>query len=124
LRAALAGLALVHIVGRAVVAGLCGKKTAFVRTPKLARRHSVAGALAAAMPETILAAALLASAVGVAATAPLPGVDATLWSVLLAMLSVPHLAALALSLSSALPARHRLGAAPVLKGTISEPRRG
>jgi len=122
--AALAGLALVHIVGRAVVAGLCGKKTGFVRTPKLARCHSVVGALAAAMPETMLAGALLASAVGVAVTAPLPGLDATLWCVLLTMLSLPHVIALVLSLISALPSRHPRGAAPVLKGAISEPRRG
>jgi exo-beta-1,3-glucanase (GH17 family)/cellulose synthase/poly-beta-1,6-N-acetylglucosamine synthase-like glycosyltransferase len=123
LGAALAGLALVHIVGRAVVAGLCGRKAPFVRTPKLARSHSVAGAVTAALPETVLAGALLASAAGVAATAPFPGVDVTLWCVLLVMLSVPHLAALALSLGSALPARHPRDAAPALKGAISEPRR-
>jgi hypothetical protein len=101
--AVVAGLALVHAVGRAVLAGIFRKEARFYRTPKLARRHSVAGALAASSSETALAGALLASAAGVALSAPYASIDRTLWCVLLAAMAVPHVAALAVALMSALP---------------------
>jgi exo-beta-1,3-glucanase (GH17 family)/cellulose synthase/poly-beta-1,6-N-acetylglucosamine synthase-like glycosyltransferase len=101
--AVVAGLALVYTVGRAVLAGTFRKEARFFRTPKLARRHSLAGALAASRAETVLAGALLASTAGVALTAPYASIDRTLWCVLLAAMAVPHLAALAVALVSALP---------------------
>ncbi len=103
LGAAAAGLALVYTVGRSIIAGLAGQRAAFRRTPKLAHRHSMHAALVAAAPESVLAAALLACAAGVAAMAPYPNIDTTLWSVLLVAFAVPHISALALSLISALP---------------------
>ncbi len=98
-----AGLALVFTVGQAVLAGLIRRTAPFRRTPKLARHHNVAGAVAAARGETGLAAALLASAAGVAATAPWSGLDRTLWCVLLTVFAVPHLAALGVALVSVRP---------------------
>lgn len=111
--AVVAGLALVHVVGRAVLAGLLPQETPFLRTPKLARRHSFVGALIASRAETLLAAALLGVAAGVVLTAPFPSLDRTVWCVVLVAMSVPHLAALLAALLSALPARlpARLGAA-------------
>jgi exo-beta-1,3-glucanase (GH17 family)/cellulose synthase/poly-beta-1,6-N-acetylglucosamine synthase-like glycosyltransferase len=115
--AALAGLALVFTVGRAVLAGFLCRRARFCRTPKLARRHSLTGALAAARWESLLAAALLACAGGVLWTAPYRSVDGEMWAVLLVVLAVPHLAALAVSFASALPARRRAGR----KARIGEP---
>ena len=101
--AIVAGLSLVHVVGRAVLAGARGTRTPFLRTPKLARRASLAGVFTASACETALAAGLLGGAVGVALTAP-PSIDVTLWCALLAAMAVPHLAALATAAASAFPA--------------------
>ncbi|HEY7672961.1 MAG TPA: glycosyltransferase [Gammaproteobacteria bacterium] len=103
--AVVAGLALVHVVGRAVLAGLVSRETPFLRTPKRARRHSLVGALLASRAETLLAAALLAAAAGVALTAPYPSLDRTVWCAVLLAMSVPHLAALLAAVLSALPER-------------------
>jgi hypothetical protein len=103
--AVIAGLALVHVVGRAVLAGLISREIPFLRTPKLARRHSFVGAIFASRAESLLAALLLAAAAGVALTAPYPSLDRTVWCAVLLAMSVPHLAALLAALLSALPAR-------------------
>jgi exo-beta-1,3-glucanase (GH17 family)/cellulose synthase/poly-beta-1,6-N-acetylglucosamine synthase-like glycosyltransferase len=103
--AVVAGLALVHVVGRAVLAGLISRETPFLRTPKLARRHSFLGALFASRAEILLAAMLVVAAAGVALTAPYPSLDRTVWCAVLLAMSVPHLAALLAALLSALPAR-------------------
>lgn len=123
--AALAGLALVLTVGRAVLAGAVCRRARFCRTPKLARRHSLTGALAAARWESVLAAALLACAGGVLWSAPYRNLDSELWAIVLAVLAIPHLAALGVSFASALPARRREGrgetriGAPVREGRRS-----
>jgi exo-beta-1,3-glucanase (GH17 family)/cellulose synthase/poly-beta-1,6-N-acetylglucosamine synthase-like glycosyltransferase len=103
--AVVAGLALVHVVGRAVLAGALSRETPFLRTPKLARRHSLVGALVASRAETLLAGALLAAAAGAALTAPYPTLDRSLWCAVLLAMSTPHLAALLAALLGALPAR-------------------
>jgi exo-beta-1,3-glucanase (GH17 family)/cellulose synthase/poly-beta-1,6-N-acetylglucosamine synthase-like glycosyltransferase len=124
LAAVVAGLALVHIVGRAVLAGIAGKDTPFVRTPKLACHQSVSGALAASRTETILAGALLTAAVGLLVTAPDASADRALWCLVLAAMSVPHLAAVAAATLSALPARWRRLRLPRLGAPLPESRRG
>jgi cellulose synthase/poly-beta-1,6-N-acetylglucosamine synthase-like glycosyltransferase len=105
--AVVAGLALVHVVGRAVLAGLVSRETPFLRTPKLASRHSFVGAIFASRSEILLAALLLAAAGGVVLTAPYPSLDRTVWCAVLLAMSVPHLAALLAATLSALPARLR-----------------
>jgi exo-beta-1,3-glucanase (GH17 family) len=122
--AMLAGLALVFVVGQAVLAGLFCKRARFRRTPKLAKQHSVAGALVAARWETGLAAALLGCAAGTIWTTSQASTDAFAWAALLTVLAVPHAAALALSLSSALPARRREAHDSRLGAPVSETRRG
>jgi exo-beta-1,3-glucanase (GH17 family)/cellulose synthase/poly-beta-1,6-N-acetylglucosamine synthase-like glycosyltransferase len=124
LGAATAGLGLVYTVGRAVVMGLAGCEAPFRRTPKLARRHSLAGALAAAAPEAALASALLACAVGVASTAPFASIDRTLWCALLTVFAVPHLSAVVLSLVSAIPSSDAQPLPSELEDLVSETRRG
>jgi exo-beta-1,3-glucanase (GH17 family)/cellulose synthase/poly-beta-1,6-N-acetylglucosamine synthase-like glycosyltransferase len=103
--AVLAGLALVPTVGLAVARGLLGREAAFVRTPKQARRHSIEGALAASRTETGLGAVLLAAAFAVGTVDTLGGTELALWRATLVVLAIPCLAATALALISALPAR-------------------
>jgi exo-beta-1,3-glucanase (GH17 family)/cellulose synthase/poly-beta-1,6-N-acetylglucosamine synthase-like glycosyltransferase len=123
--ALIAGLALVHVVGIAVIAGLVGRKARFCRTPKLAERHGIAGALGAALPETLLAAGLLGAALGVPAVTPLPSVDSKLWSALLAAAALPHLAALTLSLIAAgRPAAEQPESAAELPAALTEAQSG
>ncbi len=104
LGAAVAGLSLVYTIGRAVIVGLLGVDARFFRTPKLAQAHTVRGALAAAAPEAGLALALLFAAFGVAGATGFESIDRDLWALLLTVFALPHLAAVLLSLSSALPA--------------------
>jgi len=115
-----AGLSLVYIVGRAVLAGLVGDEARFVRTPKRARRDSLIGALAAVIPETVLACLLLASALGVVLTAPYDSADRTLWCLLLVTFSIPQLAALSLSLLGAMPSRRPATGRARLEAPASE----
>jgi exo-beta-1,3-glucanase (GH17 family)/GT2 family glycosyltransferase len=121
--AGLAGLALAFTVGRAVLTGFVRREAPFRRTPKLAHRHSLVGAFAAAAPETVLAVTLLGCAAGVAATAPFPSIDRSLWCVQLMVFAVPHVAALQLSLISALPRRRRHRDLSTLTDALSDTRR-
>lgn len=121
--AAMAGLALVYVVGRAVLAGLGGQQARFFRTPKLARRHSLSGAAAACRGEALLAFALIASAFGVAWRAPFTSNDLYVWMTLLCMLAVPHLAAVGMSLISALPSGRKAQRAPQLAEPATDARR-
>ncbi len=105
LGAAVAGLALVQCVGTAVFMGMLTREARFLRTPKLAARAGLAGAVAAALPETLAALALAGAAVGVALTTPVASLDSQLWCAWLGAAAVPHAAALALSLAGVLPAR-------------------
>ena len=108
--AAIAGLALTHVVGRAVLAGLLGRQHAFERTPKLGAPHGLRAALLAAREESALALALIGAAFAVGATQPLAGVDVHLWRAVLLTQSVPYVAALVLSLINVLPLRRRVAA--------------
>lgn len=103
LGATIAGLGLAFSVGRAVLAGIIMREMPFRRTPKLARRHSVTGALAAAAPEAVLATMLFGCAAGVSGTAPVSSIDTTAWCALLVVFGIPHLSAVILSLLSAAP---------------------
>ena len=101
--ALLGGLALVHVVGCAVLAGILRKEARFHRTPKLVGRDRPLGAIGAARWEAVLAALLTLAALGVAATAPFPSIDRRLWCLLLLALAVPHLAAVFVAVVAALP---------------------
>ena len=61
--------------------------------------------------EAALALALLLAAVAVGATQPLAGLDVRLWQAVLAVQSVPYLAAVALSVIGTLPERRSLAGA-------------
>jgi hypothetical protein len=116
--AALAGLALAHTVGVAVVKGMVTSNEPFFRTPKGSQPHILMRSLAGAAQETLFLIALLAAAyflthqvtlagelIGV--PEELRGPDVTLWVAVLIIQAVPYAAALIVSLISALslPAR-------------------
>lgn len=103
LGAAVTGLSLVYTIGRAVILGFFVQDARFLRTPKLAHPHTLRGALYAAAPETALASALLACAVGISTTGTFESIDRDVWAALLVVLAVPHLSALLLAVTNSLP---------------------
>ncbi len=105
LAAILAGFALVYITGRAVLAGLTNSRTHFVRTPKLASRDGVLGALACVSHELILACVLAGLGVAVIVMTPMPTFDTKLWSALLLTFAIPHASAVVVSLIGAVTGR-------------------
>lgn len=106
--AAIAGLALSHTIGIAVVKGLVTHSEPFFRTPKQAARQRVRTALNAAREELLLMLALWLAAWGVAHTPQMASPDRLAWIVVLAIQSVPYAAALVTSLVSAFPLPARL----------------
>jgi len=100
--AAIAGLALSHTIGLAVLKGLITSNEPFFRTPKLARPHGLWAAISAARQEILLMLALWACAAGTAYTASeYSGPDMSVWIIVLLIQSLPYLAALLISLASA-----------------------
>jgi len=101
--AAVAGLALSHTIGLAVLKGLITNNEPFFRTPKLATPHGLLAAISAARQETILMLALWACAYGTAryVANDYSGPDMSVWIIVLLIQSLPYLAALLISLASA-----------------------
>ena len=103
LAAALAGLALSHTIGLAILSGLVTSGLPFFRTPKRARNHALLEALADCREEVLIMVALWACAWGVSAQVDTGMRDLSVWVVVLLVQSVPYLATLILSLASAWP---------------------
>lgn len=105
--AAVAGLALTHTIGLAVLKGLITRSEPFFRTPKKGSSQRVLQALAAARDETLLMAGLWLAAWGVANSKLTHGPDRLAWIIVLLIQSIPYLSSLLVSLASAfaLPAR-------------------
>jgi hypothetical protein len=117
LAAALAGLALAHTIGRAMLKGLLTRSEPFFRTPKQGSRQRLLGAINAAREETLMMLALWAAAFSIRALPrEIASPDTTVWMVALLIQSIPYAAALGLSIVSALklPARmlHRPARGP------------
>jgi exo-beta-1,3-glucanase (GH17 family)/cellulose synthase/poly-beta-1,6-N-acetylglucosamine synthase-like glycosyltransferase len=110
--AAIAGLALTHTIGFAVLKGLFTRGEPFFRTPKNADSARVMQALGAARSEIVMMLGLWLSAWGVSHSTTLQtrGPDRLAWIVVLLIQSVPYASSLIVSLASAfaLPA-HLLG---------------
>jgi len=102
LAAAWAGLALTHTISVAMLTGFFTKERPFIRTPKMAHGHTILSALVAARTELIFALLLLGTAWGVHVTQK-EAFDLFLWTLVLMIQSVPYLAAVGLSLISAMP---------------------
>ncbi len=105
--ASLAGLALTHTIGLAVLRGMSGRSLAFYRTPKEAGQGTVARAFVEAREETLLMLALWLAAGSVAATVSLESPDVMVWISVLLLQSIPPAASLLLALIAGLglPAR-------------------
>jgi exo-beta-1,3-glucanase (GH17 family)/cellulose synthase/poly-beta-1,6-N-acetylglucosamine synthase-like glycosyltransferase len=104
--AAIAGLALTHTIGTAVVKGLFTRSEPFFRTPKGGESARLLQALLAAREESLMMLGLWLAAWGVA-HAPLQmgqqGPDRLAWIVVLIIQSVPYASAVLASLASAFP---------------------
>lgn len=117
--AALAGLALSHTIGLAVVKGMFTRNEPFFRTPKGTQPHALATGVAGAAQETLILTMLLGAVYLLTHQVPinagltlgipeeLKGPDVSVWIAVLMVQSVPYAAALIVSLISAssLPAR-------------------
>jgi len=115
LAAALAGLALSHTIGVAVVKALFTRNQPFFRTPKSKQPHAIAQGISAARTESLMLLAMLAAAWGLTRLPEeLKGPDVSVWVAVLLIQAVPYGAAVLVSLISALslPARW-LGPQPV-----------
>ena len=101
--AAVAGLALTHTIGTAVLKGLFTRGEPFFRTPKNVGSQRLRQAVAAARDETLIMLGLWLSAWGVSyATLPQTrGPDRLAWIVVLLIQSVPYASSLIVSLASA-----------------------
>ncbi|HMI36829.1 MAG TPA: glycosyltransferase, partial [Steroidobacteraceae bacterium] len=103
LAAAIAGLALSHTIGRAVLKGLVTHSEPFFRTPKRAGRHALLLALAGAWEEMAMMLMLWGVASGLyALPTEFSSPDRTMWLIALLIQSIPYAAAVLVSLASAL----------------------
>lgn len=105
--AAVAGLALSHTIGKAVLYGLFTKSMPFVRTPKLAQVHGVSMALSEAREELYVLVLLWGAAIGICLAQGLPNSDARWWLVMLLVQSLPYLSAVGMAVVSAAPRLRR-----------------
>jgi exo-beta-1,3-glucanase (GH17 family)/cellulose synthase/poly-beta-1,6-N-acetylglucosamine synthase-like glycosyltransferase len=106
--AAVAGLALTHTIGRAVVKGLLTRSEPFFRTPKQGQSARVLQALVAAREETFMVVGLWLAAWFVDHLPPPSGPDRFAWVVVLVIQSIPYVSSLLASLASAFPLPARL----------------
>ena len=105
LAAALAGLALSHTIGIAVMKGLFTSNEPFFRTPKRAEPHALFRALASAREESLLMVTLWLAAWGLIRIprGEIGSPDLSMWIAVLLIQSIPYAASLLVSLISAFP---------------------
>jgi hypothetical protein len=108
LAAAIAGLALAHTIGLAVVKGALTRREPFFRTPKQAGRQALWQAFCAAREETLMLIAMSLVAYGLMQTPGSHGPDLTAWRVVVFVNAVPYACSLLVSLASAMKAPARL----------------
>jgi exo-beta-1,3-glucanase (GH17 family)/cellulose synthase/poly-beta-1,6-N-acetylglucosamine synthase-like glycosyltransferase len=102
--AAIAGLALSHAIAMAVLSGLfIGRQMPFVRTPKQADTLAFTQAFIDARMETFMATLLLVLMGLIVWRVGLDSFETTLWIIVMVVQIIPYLAALILSLISAMP---------------------
>ncbi|MDX9862545.1 MAG: glycosyltransferase, partial [Rhodospirillales bacterium] len=103
--AAVAGLALSHTVAKAVISGFITKERPFFRTPKCENKPLFVQALLAVQEEAALLVVLVGMAVAVWLADGGWTFEVQVWSAMLVMMALPHMAAVAMSALNVLPAR-------------------
>lgn len=104
---AVAGMALSHAIARGIFSGLAFRRAVFEITRKASGKDAKAGARAAVLPvreEAFLFAGLITCALGVLLTQP-GQLEATMWTTILLLQSLPYAAALACNALSRVPER-------------------
>jgi hypothetical protein len=116
--AAVAGLALTHVIARAVIKGVFTSNVPFFRTPKCENRPALVQALMSVREETALMLALWTAAATVAVLVGRETPEALVWALLMGVQSLPYGAAVAMAFLSVIsghraegPAREDLRAA-------------
>ncbi len=103
LTAALAGLALSHTIAKAMWLGLFTNGRPFLRTPKMEQSAPLYHAIASAREESLIMLLIWFCAAAVYYQLTLDNLDTLLWFIALLVQSIPYLAALIMSIISALP---------------------
>jgi cellulose synthase/poly-beta-1,6-N-acetylglucosamine synthase-like glycosyltransferase/exo-beta-1,3-glucanase (GH17 family) len=101
--AAIAGMGLTYSIGRAMWQGVFTKTIPFLRTPKMANKAAWTQGFMMARDETILMLSQWGSAVLILSVKGWHDLDARMWALVLAVQSMPYLAALVTAMISALP---------------------
>ncbi len=103
--AAVAGLALSHTIGKAVVYGLVTKTIPFFRTPKLRGQGGLLQAVDEAREELYILFLLWGALAGLLTIHEMDTTDAYAWAVMLVLQSLGYLAAVVMSFLAVLPRR-------------------
>ncbi len=103
LAAGLAGLALSHVIARAMLTGFVTRRIGFFRTPKRAQANAVVRALLESREELLFFVALALGASAVLARPDGDMFDVQIWSLVLAVQGVAYAAAVLVALISGLP---------------------
>ncbi len=119
---ALAGMALSHAIARGVFSGLAFRRAVFEITRKASGKDAKAGAARPALPvreEAFLFAGLVTCACGVLLTLPGRHLEATMWTTILLLQSLPYAAALACNALARVPERApSTAASPALPAAV------
>lgn len=102
--ASIAGMALTHVIARGVLQGIFTNGLPFLRTPKAENQPALLRGLAMAREETHLALALWIAAACVGLRYGRTNVDAVLWALVMAVQSLPYLAAVVTAMINVIPA--------------------
>ena len=103
LAAGLAGLALSHVIARAMLTGFVTRRIGFFRTPKRAKSNTVWHALLDSREEALFLAALLLAVLGVLWRPDGDMFDIQVWALVLAVQSVSYAAAVVVAMISGMP---------------------
>jgi cellulose synthase/poly-beta-1,6-N-acetylglucosamine synthase-like glycosyltransferase len=103
LAAAIAGLALSHTIGVAMLTGLFKTGLPFFRTPKQAGKQALVKALQAAREETLLLTGLVVASSAIFIRIGVESLDLLVWCIMLLIQGIPYACALGVSILSALP---------------------
>jgi exo-beta-1,3-glucanase (GH17 family)/cellulose synthase/poly-beta-1,6-N-acetylglucosamine synthase-like glycosyltransferase len=124
LGAALAGMALTHVIARGVIKGLLTKGTPFLRTPKAEDKPAFLQGVLMAGEELAMLVLLWGGALAIVACFGFDHPEAMLWAGVLLVQSSPYLAAMSLSLINVFPATRPAAARRSIPVALELPVRG